>query len=230
MGVQKLEEVELLSVARNQVRTFSGGMKRRLSVAISSISDPQIMFFDEPTTGLDPVSKRSVWRLIKNLRKDRVIILTTHSMDEAEYLADMIGVMNQGMLMVSGPSLELRARFGNGYKLSLITKSNSSQLQQLVSEQLPDAFLVASNAGSTTYTVPHSTLSRLAPFFKSIRDDPALAEHLIDWGIAHSSLEEVFHNVTQMGEEEGKLALSGELLTPQLTLHEPDAEELGDIE
>merc|ERR1712137_63563 len=187
---------------------------------------PQIMFFDEPTTGLDPVSKRSVWRLIKNLRKDRVIILTTHSMDEAEYLADTIGVMSQGMLMVSGPSLELRARFGNGYKLSLITRSDSCRIQDLVSEQLPEAFLVASNAGSVTYTVPHSTLSQLSPFFKSVREDPTLTEYLVDWGIAHSSLEEVFHNVTQMGEEEGRLALTGELLHPLTLANEPDAEDL----
>jgi ABC-type multidrug transport system ATPase subunit len=68
------------------VSTFSGGMKRRLSVAISSIGEPRIIFMDEPTTGLDPVHKREVWHLIENMKKNRVIILTTHSMEEADIL------------------------------------------------------------------------------------------------------------------------------------------------
>jgi len=63
-------------------------MKRRLSVAISSIGDPRIIFMDEPTTGMDPLSKRHVWDLIQELKKSRVIILTTHSMEEADVLAD----------------------------------------------------------------------------------------------------------------------------------------------
>ena len=111
--LEKLESVTLTSVAHNQVGTYSGGMKRRLSVAISrcairfsfdassgadgrlSIGDPRIIFMDEPTTGMDPMSKRHVWDLIQELKKDRVIILTTHSMEEADVLADRYATVSR---------------------------------------------------------------------------------------------------------------------------------------
>jgi len=71
-------------------------MKRRLSVAISGIGNPRIIIMDEPTTGLDPVSRRKVWELIQKLKKDRVVILTTHSMEEADVLSDKIAIIASG--------------------------------------------------------------------------------------------------------------------------------------
>jgi len=73
-------------------------MKRRLSVAISAIGDPKVIFFDEPTTGMDPVSRRDVWVLMQSLKKSKTIILTTHSMEEADALADRIAVVVDGKL------------------------------------------------------------------------------------------------------------------------------------
>jgi len=84
----RLADVALTEVGDHLAGSYSGGMKRRLSVAISSIGDPRIIFMDEPTTGMDPLSKRHVWDLIQELKKSRVIILTTHSMEEADVLAD----------------------------------------------------------------------------------------------------------------------------------------------
>ena len=81
---------------KGRVGSFSGGMKRRLSVAIACIGDPQIVFMDEPTTGMDPVSRQSVWKLIQELRQNRIVILTTHSMEEADYLSDRIAVIVDG--------------------------------------------------------------------------------------------------------------------------------------
>lgn len=73
-------------------------MKRRLSVAISAIGNPKVIFFDEPTTGMDPVSRRDVWLLMQSLKKSKTIILTTHSMEEADALADRIAVVVDGKL------------------------------------------------------------------------------------------------------------------------------------
>jgi ABC-type multidrug transport system ATPase subunit len=73
-------------------------MKRRLSVAISAIGNPKVIFFDEPTTGMDPVSRRDVWVLMQSLKKSKTIILTTHSMEEADALADRIAVVVDGKL------------------------------------------------------------------------------------------------------------------------------------
>ena len=81
---ERLDAVKLLKVADNPIHTYSGGMKRRLSVVIATIGDPKIMFLDEPTTGMDPVNRRHVWSFIEKFKKDRVIILTTHSMEEAD--------------------------------------------------------------------------------------------------------------------------------------------------
>lgn len=78
-----MKAVNLGDVIDRKSKTFSGGMKRRLSVAIASISNPKLIFADEPTTGLDPVSKRAVWNLILELRKKSVILLTTHILEEA---------------------------------------------------------------------------------------------------------------------------------------------------
>jgi ABC-type multidrug transport system ATPase subunit len=71
-------------------------MKRRLSVAISAIGNPKVIFFDEPTTGMDPVSRRAVWQLMQDLKKDKTIILTTHAMEEADALADRIAIVVDG--------------------------------------------------------------------------------------------------------------------------------------
>lgn len=75
------------------VNTFSGGMKRRISLAISAIGNPKIILMDEPTTGMDPKTRRGVWSMIRELKKNRVVILTTHDMEEAETLSDRIAIM-----------------------------------------------------------------------------------------------------------------------------------------
>lgn len=84
---ERLDAVRLLSVADNQISTYSGGMKRRLSVVLSTIGDPLVCYMDEPTTGMDPINRRHVWKFIESFKKDRIVILTTHSMEEAEVVS-----------------------------------------------------------------------------------------------------------------------------------------------
>ena len=83
---------------KKRVKEFSGGMKRRLSVACSLMGNPRLVYMDEPSTGLDPASRRKLWELIVEGKKGRAIILTTHSMEEADVLCDRIGVMCRGEL------------------------------------------------------------------------------------------------------------------------------------
>jgi ABC-type multidrug transport system ATPase subunit len=103
----------------SQVNTLSGGMKRRLSIILSTIGDPKVLFLDEPTTGLDPVNKRFIWNIIKKLKKGRSIILTSHSMDEVDFLSDRIGIIIKGELKCIGTSLELKDAYGGQYVLKL---------------------------------------------------------------------------------------------------------------
>ena len=97
-----------------RIKTYSGGMKRRLDVAASLIHNPRILFLDEPTTGLDPVSRAAVWEQVARLRSDlgMTIFLTTQYLEEADALADRVGIIDEGLLRAEGPPEELKRRIG----------------------------------------------------------------------------------------------------------------------
>jgi len=92
-------------------------MKRRLSFGISLVGQPQIIFLDEPTTGLDPENKRQIWDILTNCKTNKCMILTTHLMEEAEVLSDRIGIITNGSLKCLGTQYKLKKDFGKGYKL-----------------------------------------------------------------------------------------------------------------
>ena len=115
--VQKsLRQVGLLNSRFLLVKALSGGMKRRLSVAIGCIGNPPILILDEPTTGMDPLNRNQIWDLIHELKKGRTIILTTHLMEEAEVLSDRIAILVEGDLYCVGTPLVLKNMYGDGYK------------------------------------------------------------------------------------------------------------------
>ena len=105
---QLLETMGLSDRAKDQVRKFSGGMKRRLNIMMALIHNPEIIFLDEPTLGLDPQARRAIWEYIARLKGERTILLTTHYMDEADFLADRIGIMDNGKVVALGTSTELK--------------------------------------------------------------------------------------------------------------------------
>jgi ABC-2 type transport system ATP-binding protein len=103
---------DLSEVARQKAKILSGGMQRRLSIAMALISNPQILFLDEPTLGLDVLARRKLWSAIEKLKGNITIILTTHYMEEAEALSDRIGVMSEGELKALGTASELMTKTG----------------------------------------------------------------------------------------------------------------------
>ncbi len=103
-----LETMGLMERAKDQVRKFSGGMKRRLSIAMALVSDPQVLFLDEPTLGLDPQARRAIWEYIAQLKGKKTILLTTHYMEEADSLSDRIGIIDEGRVVALGTSQELK--------------------------------------------------------------------------------------------------------------------------
>jgi len=105
---QLLETMGLSDRARDQVRKFSGGMRRRLNIMMALIHDPEILFLDEPTLGLDPQARRAVWEYIVQLKEQKTILLNTNYMDEADFLADRIGIINGGKIVALGSSTELK--------------------------------------------------------------------------------------------------------------------------
>jgi ABC-2 type transport system ATP-binding protein len=100
--------------AKKLVKTYSGGMIRRLELAQAMLHRPAILFLDEPTIGLDPVARRALWERLQDLRRDygMTILITTHDMEEAEVLCDTLAIMHAGRIAVVGPPLELRAKLG----------------------------------------------------------------------------------------------------------------------
>jgi ABC-2 type transport system ATP-binding protein len=103
-----IEVFNLTSVLKQKAKTLSGGWQRKLSIALALINDPEILFLDEPTLGLDVISRRELWKVIDSLKGKKTIILTTHYMEEAEKLSDRIGIMSEGKLRCIGTAEELK--------------------------------------------------------------------------------------------------------------------------
>ena len=103
-----LEMLGLTERAKDRVKKYSGGMKRRLSIAMALVSDPQVLFLDEPTLGLDPQARRGIWEHIAGLKGDKTIVLTTHYLEEADALADRIAIIDEGKVVALGTPGQLK--------------------------------------------------------------------------------------------------------------------------
>eukprot|EP01133_Synstelium_polycarpum_P018809 gene18809-22504_t len=184
-----LKRVRLANVADHPASSYSGGMRRRMSVALAIIGSPQIVILDEPTTGIDPANRRYIWKLIKEIRQDRLVLLTTHSMEEADALGDKILIMDSGKLSAVGSSLHLKSRFGTGYKLHLIA-TDVEQAKNVVHERLPEASLVRVNSNNLIYSIP--SMEMLSSFLRYLTLEKETELIITDWQIQNSTLEDVF--------------------------------------
>jgi ATP-binding cassette subfamily A (ABC1) protein 3 len=102
------------------VKNLSGGQKRRLSIAIAFIGGSRFILLDEPSSGMDTSARRRLWDMLKTYKHGKVILLTTHYMDEADYLGDRIAIMGEGRIQCIGRPLFLKMRFGVGYSLRIV--------------------------------------------------------------------------------------------------------------
>lgn len=109
-----IEDFDMAEIEKSRAKTLSGGWQRRLSIAMALISEPEILFLDEPTLGLDVLARRELWKHIEKLKGKITIILTTHYLEEAEALSDRIGIMAKGVLKAEGTAKELKAKAGTG--------------------------------------------------------------------------------------------------------------------
>ncbi|CAB3983284.1 ATP-binding cassette sub-family A member 2 isoform X4 [Paramuricea clavata] len=121
-----LIDLDLPSKRHSLVDTLSGGMKRKLSIAVAFVAKSRMVILDEPTAGVDPYARRAIWDLLIKYKQDRTILLSTHYMDEADVLGDRIAIISEGKLQCLGSSLFLKSNFGDGYNLTLVKKSSGS--------------------------------------------------------------------------------------------------------
>ena len=126
-----LETMGLTERSKDQVRKFSGGMKRRLSIAMALVSDPQVLFLDEPTLGLDPQARRAIWQYIAGLKGKKTILLTTHYMEEADSLSDRIGIVDVGKVVALGTAQELKT---NVFKMRNMVVSTGNLSAELITD------------------------------------------------------------------------------------------------
>jgi len=189
--------VGLRLVLNKRVHQLSAGQKRRVSLAIALLGSPAVIFLDEPTTGLDPESRRVIWQVIENSKPGRAMVLTTHAMEEADALCTRIGILANGALRALGTNVHLKNKFGDGYKVDIsFMPSKEPQLHAFVRHVLPTAELDVSRTwtGNRTYKVRREDVS-LARLFHRMDNRPESAG-IIHWGVRQTSLEEVFLIIT----------------------------------
>ena len=182
-----LETMELMERAKDQVRKFSGGMKRRLSIAMALISDPQVLFLDEPTLGLDPQARRNIWDYIATLKGKKTILLTTHYMEEADSLSDRIGIIDEGRVVALGTSQELKTHFFEMQSMVVSTEN-------LTAEAVADL--------QSKYSRLEMTKGRLKIYHKDL-DFKGIVDYLHSQGVTiysaaleQPTLEDVFIQIT----------------------------------
>ncbi|XP_014165755.1 ATP-binding cassette sub-family A member 12 [Geospiza fortis] len=200
-----LKETGLYSHRHKLAGTLSGGMKRKLSIAIALLGGSRVVILDEPTTGVDPCSRRSIWEIISKNKKGRTIILSTHHLDEAEVLSDRIAFLEHGGLKCCGSPFYLKETFGDGYHLTLTKKKNmieecdTAAVTSLIQSYLPEAYLKEDIGGELVYVLPpfKSTVSGAYQALLRALDTSLNDLHLGCYGISNTTVEEVFLNLTK---------------------------------
>lgn len=174
-------------------KELSGGMQRKLCLAMALIGDPKFVLLDEPTSGMDPYSRRATWELLQRCKSGRVLLLTTHFMDEADILADRVCIMSEGTMLSAGSSLFLKNRFGHGYFLTL-TKSDPDVSNELIEneikEVIPYASIHSSAAREVIFQLPQNTSGYFGDLFRKLRT--AQQDNYLSFGLSSTSLEQVF--------------------------------------
>ena len=188
-----LEAFGLSEAGGRQVQTYSGGMRRRIDIAASLIAIPEILFLDEPTTGLDPRSRNQVWELVRRIAEEgTTVLLTTQYLDEADRLAERLAVIDHGKVIAEGTSRELKALVGsNALHLRLASPNQRELAEELVNRILGDGLLPAAD--------PSELAARLESPAQAVDLLAALTQRGIEvaeFSVGNPSLDEVFLALT----------------------------------
>ena len=196
-----LEQFSLTEAARRPIRTYSGGMRRRLDLAASLIVKPKILFLDEPTTGLDPRGRQEMWGVIDGLVKDgTTLLLTTQYLEEADQLADDIAVIDHGTVIARGTSDQLKRQVG-GERLEIVAESQDLKKVTEIVEKVSGG-KASVDEGSRQVSAPVTTGSKA--LIEAARSLDESGIHPLDIGLKRPSLDDVFIALTGHVAEEKK--------------------------
>ena len=190
-----LEGVSLVEAGDRVAGAYSGGMKRRLQVACALMGSPAAVMLDEPSTGLDPASRSKLWETILAAKAASTIMLTTHSMEEADVLSDRIAIMAGGVLKTLDEPANLVSRFGAGYKIALsIQDARHEAAEAFMAQHLPKATLLNKVGAMINYEMVRAD-AQLADMLEMFMKQDAADTGIADWAVSGSTLEQVFSTV-----------------------------------
>jgi len=198
-----VEQVGLTEKVNTFSMNLSGGMKRKLSVGIALIGGSSTVILDEPTSGMDPYSRRSTWEMLKQAKEGRVLVLTTHFMDEADQLGDRIAIMHRGMIKCCGSSLFLKSRYGVGYTLTVdkVEGSDVKAIRGCVEGHVASCKVLSDVAGEISFQLPFKESGKFPDMFDEL-DREKGAWGVNSYGVSVTTLEEVFLKVGHEADEE----------------------------
>jgi ABC-2 type transport system ATP-binding protein len=184
-----LERFELGDAADRSARTYSGGMRRRLDLAMTLIGAPQVIFLDEPTTGLDPRSRRTVWEIVESLVDDgTTVFLTTQYLEEADKLADRVAILDRGRLVAEGSAQELKQRIPGG---RIDVQFADAEAQLVAGDVLG---MPITDQDSPSLQIP--TDGNVATLRRVLRDLDEAGVDVVDLAIHTPDLDDVFFALT----------------------------------
>ncbi|XP_039703060.1 ATP-binding cassette sub-family A member 13 [Pteropus medius] len=196
-----LEDVGLMLHRHTQTRALSGGLRRRLSIGIAFLGTSRTVVLDEPTSGVDTCSRRSIWDILLKYREGRTVIFTTHHLDEAEALSDCVAVLQQGGLRVCGPPAHLTEAYGQGLSLTLTRQpsvpgaddaKDTARITSLIQTYVPHAVLKRGSEREMSYAVPREAgRAHVQGLFQALEQNLCRLR-LAGCGVSDTSLEEVF--------------------------------------
>lgn len=202
-----LDDTELRNCVDVRAERLSGGQRRKLSIGISFVGNSDIIFLDEPTSGIDINSRKGVWAMLKKYKQDKIIILTTHYMEEAEELGDRIGIMTHGKLKCVGTPLFLKTVYGAGYNLTVVCEDAPQEVQSTMQGNITthlqslakDITVKKVKGKEITYFLSKSQAKDLKELFTDL-DRNLRSLKIQSYGIATNSLEEIFLQVASEDE------------------------------
>ena len=215
-SIQSVISDVALSEKRNTFsKDLSGGMKRKLSLAIAFCGDSKIVFLDEPTSGMDPFSRRFTWNVIRQNKEDRCIVLTTHFMDEADLLGDRIGIMAEGGLRCVGSPLFLKKEYGVGYQITIEKNPDASEnvtdvVTKIVRSSVPSASVLSNVSSEITFQVPIKASETFPDMFDKL-DEKVKRKDINMYGVGITTLDEVFLMVARGESKNNKPSLKSSM-------------------
>ncbi|XP_020919564.1 ATP-binding cassette sub-family A member 13 isoform X6 [Sus scrofa] len=219
-----LRDVGLVQHRHKPTRALSGGMKRKLSVGIAFLGASRTVVLDEPTSGVDPCSRRGIWDILLKYREGRTVIFSTHHLDEAEALSDRVAVLQRGRLLCWGPPSSLTQAHSQGLRLTLTRQppvlevdnlKDTACATSLIQTYIPRASLRGCSGGELSYVIPQDADRACFRGLFQALDQNLQHLHLTGYGISDTTLEEVFLNLLQDSKKPSEAAPRMDLEPPE---------------